>query len=63
MEQGESVDWVEALTHLRTAEEIYASIGTAGMLSLVRVIAPLRDRYNAGERSKELYAEIMQIEL
>lgn len=57
------MDWEEARKYLRCAERAYTSIGSAGYPALTVVIRPLRDRYNAGERSQELYDEIMAISL
>ncbi len=42
-------------------KEAYTAIGSAGYFALNLVIRPLRDRLNDGERSKELYDEILHI--
>lgn len=57
------LNWEIAEEHLKEAEEAYTKIGSAGYLALVCVIRPLRDRFNSGERTKELYDSIMGIEL
>jgi len=57
------MDWKKAEQHLKNCEAAYAEIGSAGFLALNIVIRPLRDRFNAGERTKELYDEIMGISL
>ena len=57
------MEWEEAEDYLKSCEEGYASIGTAGTFALTCVIMPLRDRFNAGERSQELYDDIMEVSL
>ncbi len=53
--------WTEALNHLESCEKAYSSIGSAGHFGLVHVIRPLCDRVNAGEKSKKLADEILNI--
>jgi len=55
--------WASALEYLKAAEESYSGIGRAGAFALVHVIMPLRDRVESGERSDELYDEIMGVSL
>lgn len=57
------MNWKEAEEYLKECEAAYASIGRAGMLALTITIAPLRDRYNEGERTQELYDEIFAVSL
>ena len=57
------MDWEKAEEYLQECEQAYTEIGSAGYLTLVTVIRPLRDRYNKGERTKELYDEIMEVAL
>lgn len=57
------LDWRIAEEHLKKAEEAYTEIGPAGYFTLNYVIRPLRDRFNAGERTEELYDLIMGIAL
>jgi hypothetical protein len=57
------LDFEKAEKYLMTCEGAYTQIGTAGYFALTHVIRPLRDRYNKGERSQELYNEIMEIAL
>lgn len=57
------MDWQEAQEYLETCEKEYAEIGSAGYFALSIVIRPLRDRLNGGERTQELYDEIMGIAL
>lgn len=56
-------NWDDAQEHLETCEREYAAIGTPGAFVLTFVLRPLRDRFNKGERTKELYNEIMAVEL
>jgi len=57
------MDWNEAEEYLKTCESVYTEIGTAGFFALKYVIRPLRDRFNMGERTQELYDEIMEVSL
>ena len=57
------MNWDEAEEYLATCERAYAEIGTSGIFALRFTIMPQRDRFNKGERSQELYSEIMNIDL
>ncbi len=57
------MDWNQANEHLETCEKAYAGIGSSGYFALSVVIRPLRDRLNGGERTEELYQEIMEVAL
>ena len=57
------LDWEIAEKRLKEVEEAYTEIGSAGYFTLNVVIRPLRDRFNAGERTEELYNLIMGISL
>lgn len=56
------LDWEKAESWLKEIENMYTEIGSAGYLALNCVIRPLRDRFNGGERTQELYDEIMTLE-
>lgn len=56
------LDWEKAEKHLKWAEETYAGLGSVGYFALVHVIRPLRDRFNKGERSEDLYKAITSLE-
>ncbi len=56
------LDWEKAEEHLKWVEEIYTGLGSVGYFALVYVIRPLRDRFNKGERSEDLYKAIMSLE-
>jgi hypothetical protein len=55
--------WLKAEERLIFTECAYARIGLAGSFALLMVIRPLRNRYNAGERTQTLYDEIMEVSL
>jgi len=61
------VDWQEAEDHLTEVLEAYEGcIGLAGVAvgpALQYVIYPLRDRFQAGERTEKLHQEIMELKL
>ena len=56
-------DWDKAKEHLETVEKAYTEIGSAGYFALNYVIRPLRDRFNNGERTEEIYNLIRDISL
>jgi hypothetical protein len=53
-------DWNKAEEHLADCEKEYAIMDSAGYLILNYVICPIRDRISKGERSEELFNEIME---
>lgn len=57
------MDWDKAESYLKTAESVYAEAGSTGFFAMAYVIRPLRDRFNCGDRSQDLYDEIMDIKL
>lgn len=57
------LDWEKAEEYLKECEAVYTEIGSVGKFALSFVINPLRDRFNQGERTVELYDEIMEIKL
>jgi hypothetical protein len=57
------LNWELAEEYLKECEAAYAEIGRSGLLALILTIMPLRDRFNKGERTQELYDEIMEIAL
>lgn len=57
------VVWRPAIEHLNAVIAEYAlRIATGGLLALCLTLLPLKQRYDAGERTPELYDEIMQCE-
>jgi hypothetical protein len=56
------LDWEAAEEHLKEIESAYTSIGKPGYLALNFIIRPLRDQFNAGERSDALWHELMNLE-
>lgn len=55
-------EWDKAKKYLEMLIVEYASIGFAGTFGLNGVLVPLRKRFEAGERTKALYDEIMRCE-
>ena len=56
------MDWEKAEKYLSQMKQGYASIGPSGNFGLMMVIIPLENRFASGERSEELYQEIMSLE-
>lgn len=52
-------DWTATFNHLNWIISEYAAAGWAGQFGLQGVLLPLKKRYDAGERTKKLYDEIM----
>lgn len=55
-------DWDSAIQYLNMYIAEYASLGSVGQLALYNILVPLKKRYDSGERTKELYIEIMEVE-
>lgn len=55
------MDWEQAENYLYLMKGLYESIGSAGMFGLM-FMEPIINRFENGERSEELYNEIMSIE-
>lgn len=55
-------DWARVVNHLATMEASYAAIDSPGAFVREHVLRPLRDRYNRGERTAALAAEILAVE-
>lgn len=56
------LDWEKAEYHLNLMIDGYKSIGQCGIFGLMLTLYPLKHRFNSGERTKELYDEIMECE-
>lgn len=56
------MNWEEAKTHLFTMKEAYEEIGWSGSFGLSMTINPLVKRFESGERTEELYEDIMDVE-
>lgn len=54
--------WKEAIEYLNMLIVEYASLGWPGGFGLNGVLVPLKKRYVSGERTRELYDEIMKCE-
>ena len=57
------MDWDKAEEHLKTCESVYAEVGSNAYWFMSYIIRPLRDRFNKGEQTQDLYDEIMSISL
>ena len=55
-------DWKEAQEHLDFLITEYRSIGWVGSFGLTLTLLPLKERLDSGERTRELYEEIMSCE-
>ena len=55
------LDWREAEEHFYTMKSYYEEI-PEGQLSLAVVFQPLELRFKTGERTEELYKEMMEVE-
>lgn len=56
------MDWKQAENYLNMLIAEYTAIGWTGCFALWNTLVPLKQRLNAGERSKALYDEIMECE-
>lgn len=56
-----TLDWEKAEGHLRFMMDLYRGIGWTGMFGLQLGLRPLEDRLLSGERTQELYDEIMAL--
>lgn len=56
------MDWVKADRHLQFMIGLYQELGMPGVFGLVTVLRPLEERFLDGERTRELYDEIMALE-
>jgi hypothetical protein len=56
------LNWEQAEIYLFEVEKQYKEIGIVGSYALTLIIRPLIKRFNDGERTVELYDEIMSLE-
>lgn len=61
-EKGDDLNWKHAAEHLQDTFDNYVSIGLSGQPALHAVILPLKQRYDSGERSQDLYDAILALE-
>ena len=54
--------WQEAINRLHMYISEYAMIGWGGQFGLNGTLLPLKRRYDSGERTLELYNEMMAVE-
>jgi hypothetical protein len=55
-------EWAEAKSHIDEIRRLYFSIGVAGIPALRMVIDPLLIRFENGERTDDLFDDIMKLE-
>jgi hypothetical protein len=55
-------EWAEAKSHIDEIRRLYTSIGVAGIPALRMVIDPLLIRFSSGERTDDLFDDIMELE-
>ena len=60
-EQAGQMDWERAKNYLDFMIDANAEIGAPGWFGL-SLMKPLKRRYEAGERTRELYDKIMSLE-
>lgn len=64
--ENENLDWDAAFDHFNEIRTIYEGlVGMAGVntgLALEHVFKPIAERFEGGERSKDLYDEMMSVE-
>ena len=58
----EFLDWKKAESHLYLFKQLYEQLGDSGIWGLENTIYPLINRYVQGERTKQLYNEMMNVE-
>jgi hypothetical protein len=62
-DEGCTQNWPEVQEYLGKCEQAYEQIGSAGAYVRQFILRPLRERFNAGERSNALADEIMSVSL
>ena len=55
-------NWNEAKEHLYYIKSAYEEIGWTGTFAIALTINPLIERFEAGERTNDLYDKIMELE-
>lgn len=53
------MDWTKAEEHLNELTDHYLNKGSLGVSSFLERIYPLRNRFRSGERTPELYNDIL----
>lgn len=51
--------WKEAANHLNEMIKSYFEMESVARIRLEYILIPLRERFNSGERTEELYEQIM----
>jgi hypothetical protein len=63
MSSGSTQDWPIVKEHLDECLKFYTKRGIPENYVVVHVLRPLRDRYNQGERTRELAEDILAVKL
>jgi len=53
------MNWEEVRNYLNTLIAEYVALGPCGRFGLIATLLPLKCRLDSGERTEELYGEIM----
>lgn len=61
--QDVTQNWPEVEERLQALEHAYKSIGPAGNFVREVILAPLKQRYDSGERTRELAEDVMAVAL
>ena len=56
----DEMDWMAAELHLTQTISKYLHLGSLGVLHHMNVLHPLWQRFRSGDRTQELYDEIME---
>lgn len=62
IEVKDEPDWDRAINYLNSLIAEYTAIGPTGLFGLNLVLLPLKNRYDKGERTRELYDAILECE-
>lgn len=59
---GSEEEWGDAIAYLNNLIVEYVMLGATGQYALQAVLVPMKKRYDEGERTLELYEDIMNCE-
>ncbi len=62
MSQTPALDWDAALAHFEVYEQAYKELPLASSWFALATLSTLRARYDKGERTPELYNDMMEVE-
>lgn len=55
-------DWLYAYDHLNMVTAECTALGTSGVATVYMKLLPLKSRYDSGERTRELYDAIAELQ-